>query len=121
MPSFVVWLQVVEKKFHVKDFWYRVEYQHRGSPHVHGLLWLRDAPDVSNLSSMSDEQWDKVASYFDKYVTAYHPDPSCPPAQLPPCRRSPENVDNVEQDLAELLNRVQMHTCSKSYCMKFNS
>ena len=23
---------------------YRVEFQHRGSPHIHGLLWIKNAP-----------------------------------------------------------------------------
>ena len=26
------------------DYMYRVEFQHRGSPHIHGLLWIDDAP-----------------------------------------------------------------------------
>ena len=30
----------------VSDFWYRVEYQQRGSPHIHLILWLND---TSNL------------------------------------------------------------------------
>ena len=25
---------------HMSDFWYRIEFQHRGSPHVHCLLWI---------------------------------------------------------------------------------
>ena len=28
------------------DYWMRFEYQHRGSPHVHGVAWLEDAPDI---------------------------------------------------------------------------
>ncbi|KAF0726267.1 Uncharacterized protein FWK35_00025283 [Aphis craccivora] len=32
------------KEHSVKHFFYRVEYQHRGSPHVHMLLWLYNAP-----------------------------------------------------------------------------
>ena len=26
------------------DFWYRIEFQHRGSPHMHCLLWIANAP-----------------------------------------------------------------------------
>ena len=33
----------------VKDYWLRFEYQHRGSPHVHGLAWLPNAPDIERL------------------------------------------------------------------------
>ena len=33
----------------VTDYWMRFEWQHRGSPHVHGLAWLPNAPDVEQL------------------------------------------------------------------------
>ena len=36
------------------DFWLRFEWQHRGSPHVHGLAWLRDSPNVEDLFSEAD-------------------------------------------------------------------
>jgi len=28
------------------DYWFSFEWQHRGSPHIHGLAWLNNAPDV---------------------------------------------------------------------------
>ena len=28
----------------VKDFFYRVEFQQRGSPHIHMLVWIENAP-----------------------------------------------------------------------------
>ena len=28
----------------IADFFYRVEFQHRGSPHIHMLMWIKDAP-----------------------------------------------------------------------------
>lgn len=31
-------------KFYVKDYFLRVEFQHRGSPHVHAILWLANDP-----------------------------------------------------------------------------
>ena len=42
------------------DFWYRFEWQHRGSPHVHGIAWLADVPDVQHLlaaEDYSEEVW----------------------------------------------------------------
>ena len=33
------------------DYWMRFEWQHRGSPHVHGLAWLQDAPNVETILS----------------------------------------------------------------------
>ena len=37
-----------------KDYWLRFEYQHRGSPHVHGVAWLQDAPEVQNILVTDD-------------------------------------------------------------------
>jgi hypothetical protein len=31
----------------VMDFFYRIEYQLRGAPHAHGLVWLEDVPDMT--------------------------------------------------------------------------
>ena len=32
----------------VKDFFYRVEFQQRGSPHIHVLVWIENAPTLEN-------------------------------------------------------------------------
>ena len=29
----------------VVDFFYRVEFQQRDSPHIHGLFWIKNAPE----------------------------------------------------------------------------
>jgi hypothetical protein len=47
---------------HVRHFFYRIEFQQRGSPHAHGVLWIDDAPDVENSSP------EQIAAFFDKYV-----------------------------------------------------
>lgn len=31
----------------VQDFWYRIEFQNRGSPHLHMLVWCTNVPDFS--------------------------------------------------------------------------
>lgn len=31
----------------IEDFWYRVEFQNRGSPHLHMLVWCRNVPEFS--------------------------------------------------------------------------
>ena len=38
------------------DYWYRFEWQHRGSPHMHGVAWFKDAPDVEKLSTKDDAE-----------------------------------------------------------------
>ena len=47
----------------IEDYFYRIEFQQRGSPHVHMLLWIRGAP---NPHEDSDE---KVTQFIDEYIT----------------------------------------------------
>ncbi|KAK3926567.1 ATP-dependent DNA helicase [Frankliniella fusca] len=106
-------------KYKIKDFWFRIEYQHRGSPHLHGLLWLQDAPDVSNIVNASQEEMTKVVQYFDKLISTIHPNINEAPVPTHPCRKKLSEVVNFEEDLAQLLNRVQRHTvCTPGYCLK---
>ena len=44
----------------ISDWFYRVEYQQRGSPHIHMLIWLENAPvfgedDDSDVTSFIDQ------------------------------------------------------------------
>ena len=60
------------------DYWYRFEWQHRGSPHVHGVAWFRDAPDVEELLSTKDDAElldvvEEVTSYADGLVNTMNP------------------------------------------------
>jgi len=32
----------------VQDYWFRVEFQKRGSPHIHMLVWIKDAPKFNS-------------------------------------------------------------------------
>ena len=47
----------------IEDFFYRVEFQQRGSPHVHALFWVKDAPQLGKDSN-SD-----ITAFVDKYVS----------------------------------------------------
>ena len=59
----------------VVDYFYRVEFQHRGSPHIHCLIWVEGAP-------VFDEDDDQTVSDFvSKYITAQLPDPRTQPEQ----------------------------------------
>ena len=53
----------------IRELVYRVEFQQRGSPHIHGLLWIEDAPKLG-IDSNED-----VIAFVDKYLTTErHPD-----------------------------------------------
>ena len=72
----------------VVDFFYRVEFQQRGSPHIHGLFWIKNAPEYGKDC---DED---IIKFVDSYV-------SC-------------NADS--DDLSDLVN-LQRHKHSKT-CKK---
>ncbi|CAB4007911.1 Hypothetical predicted protein [Paramuricea clavata] len=46
----------------VIDFFYRVEFQQRGSPHIHGLFWIKNAPEYGKDSD------DYIAKFVNSYV-----------------------------------------------------
>lgn len=102
---------VLKTKFRVNDFWYRYEWQARGSGHVHGFLWLENAPSYDDLAEFL-EFWSPLA-------IAINPAGGIPPAALNPCSRPFDQRKNTMKELAELLNRVQRHTkCTTAYCLR---
>ena len=48
------------------DYWYRFEWQHQGSPHVHGMAWLRNAPNVEAIMNDTEmSQREVLIRYVD--------------------------------------------------------
>ena len=47
----------------VLDFFYRVEFQQRGSPHIHMLIWIENAP---KLEKNTEEE---IVQFVDNYLT----------------------------------------------------
>lgn len=47
----------------VADYFYRAEFQQRGSPHIHALFWIKYAPQYGKSSE------EEVVNFVDKYVT----------------------------------------------------
>ncbi|XP_078312811.1 uncharacterized protein LOC144619258 [Crassostrea virginica] len=68
----------------IKHYSYRIEFQKRGSPHAHIVLWTEDAP------SQSDDD-EVICNYIDKYVTCKIP------------------VENDDPYLYKLVTTVQQH------------
>ncbi|RXN13327.1 replicase helicase endonuclease [Labeo rohita] len=60
----------------VEDYFYRVEFQARGSPHIHLLAWVKGAPEFENQSDQ------EVCDFIDHYITCQLPDPTTDP-ELP--------------------------------------
>lgn len=115
------------------DYWLRFEWQHRGSPHIHGLAWLTDAPNVEQIMTLPSEQSvlekEKLIKFIDSLISTRNPailsDGSnvhdAPPPRLTPHACSVKYTDIVDhqQDLTDLIATCQRHTrCSPNYCLR---
>jgi hypothetical protein len=38
----------------ITDQWARIEFQKRDSPHVHSLLWVKEAPNLDTIQGQRD-------------------------------------------------------------------
>jgi len=77
----------------IEHYYARVEYQLRGAPHIHMLIWVEEAPVLGE----NDES--EIASFIDKYVTCAIPDKL------------------IDPELHELVLKFQFHKCTKR-CLK---
>lgn len=77
----------------VENSVWRIEYQARGAPHVHAVLWIKDAPVLGKCST------EEVKTYINKIVTCARPEKTKPPT------------------LDTLVTKFQTHKCNK-YCTK---
>ena len=73
------------------DYFYCVEFQQRGSPHIHCLLWIKDSPKIDN-------DVEDVIEFIDKYISCSKP-----------------TVESNEEMSALVANQMHRHshTCRK--------
>ncbi len=96
------------------------EWQFRGSSHVHGFIWLRDAPPVDDLDLDDQESIQNFISFWDPIVSTWNPDMHAFSHQHA-SSLSYTSLEDTQKELAELLNRVQRHSkCPSSYCSRRN-
>ena len=74
----------------VQDYFYRVEYQQRGSPHVHMMIWVENAPRYGV------DPKEEAIKFIDTYVT---------------CAKSDETPEM--KDLIKYQTHRHSHTCRK--------
>ena len=82
---------------HITDYVIKIEFQMRGSPHAHCLLWVKDA------SKIDKDPDDVLCSFIEKYIMAV----------IPP-------VTSQNKHQIKLMNNLQKHTHSE-YCCKNKS
>ena len=101
------------------DYWLQFEWQHRSSPHVHGLAWLPDTPDVEKLCDGGSEALHtEIITHADQLVSnhALLPDGSniadAPTPKVDPhiCNKAYGDILDFDQDLADLVATCQRHS-----------
>ena len=70
----------------IVDYFQRVEFQQRGSPHMHCLYWVQDAP------KLDEDGEDAVCNFIDKYISCAVPS------------------ENEDMELREIVLAVQQHS-----------
>ena len=74
----------------VEHYFWRLEYQARGAPHIHMKVWVRDAP------VLGVNRKEEVLAFIAKYIRADFPN------------------EQENSELYELVKRCQVHRCTKS-------
>ena len=54
------------------DYWMRFEWQHCGSPHIHGLSWLPNTPGVETINT-SPETKLQLIKFIDSIISNVNP------------------------------------------------
>ena len=131
-----------DDSYHVSSYFYRIEFQQRGAPHLHSLLWLKnknghDAPnfwlEAGDQDSSSDEcdtgsvqknaeKYENVEKFVDFLISTS--------SETISCQKHKSTVQDNDcldcLNLKEKVEKYQMHqhtfTCKNppSYCKKDN-
>ncbi|XP_015793934.1 uncharacterized protein LOC107370453 [Tetranychus urticae] len=104
--------------YNVDDYWYRYEWQWRGSPHIHGVLWLKDGPKLENLDDVTDEQLSYLTNFCARLSRAWNPDITHAPSDIHPSRKRFTEILEDPEDLTTILNRLQRHTRHGTHCLR---
>ncbi|KAJ1520349.1 hypothetical protein ONE63_004547 [Megalurothrips usitatus] len=105
------------KHFQIDDYWYRFEFAHRGTIHLHGLLWMKNTPKSEDVANESVQK--EIINFFDNIISCENPDPNIIMDDIHPCEKKLSEIDDPEKDLAQLINTVQRHTkCTKLHCLR---
>jgi hypothetical protein len=105
--------KILRKKFEIKDFWYRYEWQTRENDHVHDFVWLKNVFSLEQLKTYF-VFWNTLiivinSEHVFSFATRHSSNVSC------------FERNNIKFELAKLLNRVQRHiVCTLVYCLRQN-
>lgn len=58
-------------KYRLQYMYHKIDFQHRESPHVHMLLWLKDSPKFNHSNA---ETFEEVTKFVDEIITTLSDD-----------------------------------------------
>lgn len=104
----------------INDYFWRIEFQERGSPHVHMLLWVEGSPDMSSLleGTLPADLEEFVDSVLSAKVTPKIKDVGLSKVMHPCTMRAPVHELTCpvsDAHVAALARCVQTHRCNQ-YC-----
>ncbi|OAQ58434.1 ATP-dependent DNA helicase PIF1 [Pochonia chlamydosporia 170] len=121
------WLDILFKAFlkyvmtsflGLDDYWFRYEWQARGTGHIHCIIWMRDSPA---MGARTPEQREAFAQYWNRKVTAVNPNSTRPPDARNPASLPFIHICNTDEQVAIFMNRFQMHAkCAPGRCLRKN-
>lgn len=102
----------------IRHYWYRMEFQSRGTPHFHGLAQCADAPNLFELAETDPNliiQWIENALQ----LTAMHPYPERIEFDAQnPLKKDYRTIADRDADYCHIINTCQLHHCTESYCLR---
>ena len=93
---------VLTKVFKIGDYWYRFEWQDRGSGHIHGFLWIIDGPVASVRNDLTRQA---MADYWADFITAWNPNQHLEQIGKNPASMPFNLQQNTVRNLTEAINR----------------
>lgn len=104
----------------IVDYFWRIEFQERGPPHVHMLLWVEGGPELSSLSDgvVPVQLREYVESVLSAKLNSDVSDVDLSKVMLPCTMRAPVHEIScpvTKTHAAALTRCVQTHRCNK-YC-----
>jgi ATP-dependent DNA helicase PIF1 len=67
--------EYLKPRLGIKYWWYRFEWQGRGSTHVHGLYWLHGAYSAPLQGFLNDQEKQQFVQFWGVHCTAFNPQP----------------------------------------------
>jgi hypothetical protein len=89
-----------------EDYWYRYEWQSRGSGHLHYLFWIPWSPPL-RVDSLEARQ--EIARYWGSKITAWNTNRYRRPDAQNPCSLPFGKVANTLDMFTSFITRVQLH------------